>query len=222
MEHPLRGSSADLTTQCISFPRSGHHLLVTMLYSYYSDRHQSITDHTYLSAPNFHYCEFYQHCKQIPCSDPQTTLQKNHDLSLQVIPSKHYNYIIQYRSPLPAIVSWYEFSVLHNEYDLATRDSQAEWQKFALQKIKFWKEWKKKWITSDSYQRALLLSYEELTRSPAESLKKVLAVLHGDVEQIDAELVEKTVQQVDVEDKRDVKEFTYYDPTFFEELTQML
>ena len=79
--------------QNITFPRSGHHLIERCIES--------------LFLEEFHYCDYYRHCRQIPCSDPKTTFQKNHDFKLSLSQDKRFHYLVQYRNPLQAIASWY-------------------------------------------------------------------------------------------------------------------
>src|SRR6187399_650150 len=69
----------------VSFPRSGHHLLANCLLAYFGETPyvQKTTGESIipelLGSWNFTYCEFYNHCNQVPCPCPTTTYQKNHD-----------------------------------------------------------------------------------------------------------------------------------------------
>ena len=79
--------------QGVSFPRSGHHLLVNFLQRYFGGR--------------FAYCEYYNHCQQQPCANPANNLQKSHDFGLELPADGAGDYLLQYRHPLYSITSNY-------------------------------------------------------------------------------------------------------------------
>jgi len=98
--------------QCISFPRSGHHLLVNCLVRYFGNElsfdSRSVetgTDRSHFSCGEFIYCEYYTHCRKIPCSNLKTTFQKSHDFDLTLPNIAGQYYIVQYRNPKDAIAS---------------------------------------------------------------------------------------------------------------------
>jgi len=109
--------------QCISFPRSGHHLLVNLLARYYGrvlslscGRTFNDTSKLFTAGP-FAYCEcgVGGHCRQIPCCDPKTTFQKYHDMKLDLKINPSHSYIVQYRHPVHAIASWFMFSLKNHK-----------------------------------------------------------------------------------------------------------
>ena len=105
----------------VSFPRSGHHLLVRVLNKYF--------------GPKFVYCEYYNPadcCRAVPCEfADRVTFSKNHDYESCVPILTHQRYLIQYRAFVPAVVSDYE---LHAR-QLAD-DSRALFRKFAKNQVR--------------------------------------------------------------------------------------
>jgi hypothetical protein len=135
--------------QGVSYPRCGHHLLVNCLLAYFGETPYVQKTHgesiipELLGSWNFTYCEFYNHCNQVPCACPHTTFQKNHDYdyhnptafwekptegrpkpgearvgsSLDTIRKQNgIFYLIQYRDALPSIVSYYKIKTLHGDF----------------------------------------------------------------------------------------------------------
>ena len=113
----------------VSFPRSGHHLLVNLLLKYFSKNidYQNTEDikkqtqfKEVIPAGEFIYCPFYKHCQMTPCSDRRTNFQKNHDFGLKLNKESSYKYIVQYRHPLECLVSWYKLKAYQKEDSLET------------------------------------------------------------------------------------------------------
>jgi hypothetical protein len=69
---------------CVSFPRSGHHLLGRCLKQYF--------------GRDFHYCPNV--FRKAHFKDPKTNYQKNHDFDLSLPNTRAWYYVIQYRHPL--------------------------------------------------------------------------------------------------------------------------
>ena len=86
-------------TQCVSFPRSGHHWLVDRLGKYFNGR--------------LNYCEFYQHpeSRMDICAD--TNYQKGHDSCLIDLIRNDIKYVIQIRNFEDAYISWYRYNRLN-------------------------------------------------------------------------------------------------------------
>src|SRR4030042_821818 len=81
-------------TVCVTFPRSGHHMLVRLLTRYYagelgplqdSPKIQKLAAKHHYRAGKLCYCEYYDHCRTVPCSDTNTNFQKTHALDLKLI-----------------------------------------------------------------------------------------------------------------------------------------
>ena len=126
---------------CITIPRSGHCLLLNLLLKYFSGNmkypeiqglNTPIMCKETLSAGDLHYCEYYNHCRKIPCIDPHTNFQKNHDYDLSLENNPNYNYIIQFRHPVEVFISWYKFRIKYDKkfLDLKTQDIKENWIKF--------------------------------------------------------------------------------------------
>jgi len=147
--------------QCVTFPRSGHHLLVNLLSKYFSrdiNYHTSLGKNTF-QAGGFYYCEAYRHCGKTPCINPKVNFQKNHDLGLKLKKNQNFKYVIQFRHYLPSIVSWYLLEVRRNYL----KDYNQEWERFAKKNVVFWKNFIKKWILSTKNDKNIIcLSYVNL------------------------------------------------------------
>jgi len=128
--------------QCVSIPRSGHHLLVDTLLKYYSgDIDFSINQglkgtnpQNYcepIRAGDFCYCAFYKCCQSVPCAKGTTNCQKNHDLDLDLEYNPEWKYIIQYRAPLQFLTSFYNWRFVSAKIRNYTAvDSKEEWLNF--------------------------------------------------------------------------------------------
>ena len=140
-------SLVEQNIQCVSIPRSGHHLLINLLFRYYSgDPNFPINDGTSRSwsfkepvqAGDFYYCEYYKCCQSIPCSKAPANCQKNHDFDLDLEINSSYRYIVQYRHPLSYLVSFYNWRFLHGEiYGKDVKDSKDIWLEFIGRKPSF-------------------------------------------------------------------------------------
>jgi len=208
--------------QCVTFPRSGHHWLVHLLTKYFSKNinylHSKEDQKNVLRAGTFYYCDFYTHCKQIPCPNYKTNFQKNHDLELKLKKSANFKYIIQFRHCLPSLISWYLFKVRTDNL----KDGNQEWEKFARKNIIFWKNFIKKWILSTKNDKNIIyLSYEELTQNPEESLKKVIKFINPK-EQINSKFIKDIINKQGIKKVRNIKAFKYFDPKFFKEIEQKI
>jgi hypothetical protein len=129
--------------QCVTIPRSGHHLLTNLLFKYFSNdlnypeilgQETDLKCKNVILAGNFCYCEFYNHCEKTPCSDPNTNFQKNHDFKLSLVNNPSSHYIIQFKNPLEYLVSWYNFLL---KKGVIKEDSRKNWFIFLGIKSKF-------------------------------------------------------------------------------------
>lgn len=132
----------------VTFPRSGHHLLMSMMQKYYGDE--------------MVYCENYSHCGQVWCPDPKTTVQKTHDLDLDVPTDLDVDYVIQMRNVRPAIESWYKSATIHKWTTLP-------WPDFLEEKMAFYEAWSRKWLKPFGPD-APCIQYATLVEHPALSL----------------------------------------------------
>lgn len=208
--------------QCVSFPRSGHHLLVNLLLKYFSKNiNYQNTDgprthevcKNVLQAGDFRYCEFYQHCQQTPCSDLKINFQKNHDFDLKLKNVFNFKYIIQYRHALGSLVSWYMIMVEKEEIE----DSKEAWEFFVYQKIIFWKKFTQKWVLKNKHPNILYLSYEALLKHPQEKLEEVINFIRPETT-INLKLIEKIIHTQKIRALRQLNSFKYFDPVFFKKI----
>lgn len=201
--------------QCITYPRSGHGLLVNILLRYFAaNTRQRIIDSVeicqdVIGAGAFFYCEYYNHCRTRPCSNPRVNFQKNHDFGLRLPIDQEY-YVIQYRHPLESITSWYRFSLDNNLFP----DSEKKWQEFALSKISFWKDFVNKWLIGIRHSHIVKVSYAELVSDPKESASRVIEFISPETS-VDRQLLHNVISSLRVCRKNRIIDFFYYDKDFF-------
>ena len=202
---PDAGRNLRRGVQGISFPRSGHHLLVDVLKAYF--------------GAAFQYCGFYSLCDRCPCPEPSTNLQKNHDHGLDVPRDDRSDYLIQYRHPLPAVMSHYELRLRRAEIAPAD-DCEELWRAYALEQVQHWREWIRKWVLDNGNPRALKLSYEATMADPMTAYSSVVRLFAPD-DPVDVERLAKHVERRKIVPQRDVREFRYYDAGFFARLESL-
>ncbi|MGE0492525.1 MAG: sulfotransferase [Vulcanimicrobiota bacterium] len=157
---------------CVSFPRSGHHLLVRLLWDYFNGP-GPVSTHP---EPNraFVYCSYYGHCHQVPCSLPETNFQKHHDLDLSL--ATDLPCLVQVRSPLPALRSYYQ---LFEEGRLPRLEAE-DWDTFARRGLAYHLAFCHKWLP----RAGLVVSYESMLADPEATLSRVIEWLGaGSVDQ---------------------------------------
>jgi hypothetical protein len=193
--------------QGVSFPRSGHHLLVSFLHRYFGCQ--------------FIYCEYYNHCQQIPCANPANNLQKSHDFDLELPADGAGEYLLQYRHPLYAITSNF---FLHLRGQVRRNPSYKDgnepvrvWREFAVRDLTRWKTWMRKWILKNENPRTQILAYEDLLHQPVEMLSAVAEFLCPS-HTADRRRVEFLVGQLQIGAKRSLADFRHFDEAFFRDL----
>ena len=138
-----------IPTECISFPRSGHHALTEVLRFYF--------------AENFHYGEIYRNGTALGEGTPPTNWQKNHDFNLTtpILPDR--NYVVQVRNPLEAIESWEKLDqrVTGKIVDACTN------------RMAFYCQFVKKWLYEPVPFR-LVVWYEDLMARPVPTVTSVI------------------------------------------------
>lgn len=137
-------------TVFVSFPRSGHHMMINALKAILKDQMK--------------YCEYYGHCMKFPCTDVSTNVMKNHDFDLKVPYLDDINYFVQLRHPYFSIQSWYEF--YDAEYLNYTYDQ------FLDEKLEFWIRFVKKWIAFE--KKINFIVYEKITKNFKEDFINIL------------------------------------------------
>lgn len=164
-------------TECISYPRSGHHALVDVLRGYFGD--------------SFVYGEIYR--------DPDATLgsltppvnyQKNHDFDLTTSRfATDRQYLVQVRNPLESIESWevYDRRVGHIPESPEAR-------------VDFWAAFVKKWVFSEIPNR-LVVWYEDLVGAPVETCVAVIQFLTH-TQNVDMQLLAKSLETLPLKCRR--------------------
>ncbi|MBD3345351.1 MAG: hypothetical protein GF401_09850 [Chitinivibrionales bacterium] len=200
--------------QCVTYPRSGHHLLADLLICYYAkDPRTSLSSHDHFIAVNrFQYCEYFNHCKTVPCTDHETTYQKNHDMHLDQPVNPDYNYIIQYRNPLESLVSF--FTVSSVEHSWIKDEGVESWQKFSEENIVYWKQFAEKWLSRKQPLKALYVNYGDLLANPSQKLQEVIDYLEPGAP-IDTVLIDAIVDSKRIHKRNHIADFKYFDSSFF-------
>ena len=211
---------------CVSYPRSGHHLTVSVLRRYFSDA--------------FTYCQFYQKpdcetdcCQTFPCTNAAVTMTKNHDMDIardgqDGIPrDPSVPYLVLVRNFLEAVVSDYNLFLRNHE------DSQATWHSFATRKSDYYRRFVGKWIAAGDDLDKLVVHYEDLTQRPHEMFRQIAGFFEP-TEAIDDERLgrvitashlsditptgTKLIRKFGVKNRRRIEDFHHYDETFFAQL----
>lgn len=170
--------------QGVSFPRSGHHLLVGHLRDYFScvpcrgERFRELLLRIFGGSrrrfQQFEYCNYYQHCGRHWCRNASTVFQKNHDLELTLPIHSGRFHLIQIREALPAIISWYELAIQRG-WDNAV-DSSDGWKRFFDQKLHFYLKFSAKWLAPEIGSFSLVSWYEQYVKDPVATLVPLIRV----------------------------------------------
>lgn len=212
----------------ISWPRSGHHMLVRLLMHYF--------------GPDFGYCEYHAGvpnlegiascCKQVPCQHRNViAFSKNHDFDLSAPQIPGQKYLIQYRDFIPSTISNFELYVRGGG-----EDSESAFRFFASKSFDNYQRFIAKWVTSEFAQSQLILNYDQFLENPERELSWVVRLFQPDravdsdrvkaaVRQIDGEKIEQrkvqALQGVGVHPPRDITQFRYYRPVLFDTLRNL-
>ncbi len=180
--------------QCVNIPRSGHHLLIRLLRSYYQgDDKRSDT---------FYYCGHYKACKSHPCScreksirrfrknrkKPLVTVQKSHDRHMLFPRSSEariwevdtedpelkvrldYDHIIQIRDPVMSTIS--DYRLCCGEFTTVDK-----WLHFAEIGMLYRKAFLEKWIIQNEYidtKRYQVVRYEDIVNDLEAELARII------------------------------------------------
>jgi tetratricopeptide (TPR) repeat protein len=147
----------------ISIPRSGHHFLAALL--------------EHALGSDLRYCEYYSQedcCKRVPCilrTGHLVTYQKNHDLDLTIDSRlSGISYVVQYRNPVPAVVSDRELFAEVRGTTLA--GDRGQYLVFLAEKAAHYVTFYDKWIRRPG-PRSFVLKYEGLLDNPARALAEL-------------------------------------------------
>jgi hypothetical protein len=149
----------------VSIPRSGHHFLAALL--------------EHALGADLRYCEYYSEkdcCRQVPCARSHgcpVSYQKNHDLDLTLDPAlPDVSYVVQYRDPVPAIVSDRELFAAVRGPQLA--DDKAHYHAFLAEKAAHYTKFYEKWIRRPG-PATFVIKYERLVQDPAGVMAELFA-----------------------------------------------
>lgn len=208
----------------VSWPRSGHHLLVRLLIGYF--------------GPRFGYCEYHGPsatkewpcCGHFPCRKRGTiSMSKNHDFELDSPIPTDVPIIVQWREPLAAIQS--EFELAHKA---GHPDTAAAFAIFAEKRAAKYRAFVGRWLESPIEGR-LGVEYDELVTDPWSILTSALA-LWGELEPEPGRLASAiaSVPHVSVQNRnvvvrdqagvraeRKVEDFRYYDEALFDRIREI-
>ncbi len=216
LDRPIRYVSG------ISWPRSGHHLLVNVLQSYF--------------GREFTYCEFYTPvdcCKKSPCIRKKVKFSKNHDFGSKTGLTRGTPYLVQYRSFVPSIVSAFEMYVQNGQ-----PDTPESFRIFAKHHTTGYNEFLEKWTFGPGAPKEkLLISYELLTSdskvevlidiisffAPGHSINELrLLEITTSVQKLLVEANKSTTHlDFGIRATRIVEQFRFFDGEFFEELRSL-
>lgn len=201
----------------VSWPRSGHHLLVRLLQAYF--------------AGSFHYCDFYpdvtECCRACPCKWGRT-FTKNHDFDLMVPKLVGRPYLVQYRSFLPSVISNYELYVFNGN-----DDNPRMFRCFLEDQLERYRAFVEKWCDASDGVEKCLVKYEDLTSSPMPTLTRIVeffapgsvvdrARAEGVLSSAGSEKIERGsrwfVPDAGLHSARSVETFRYYDSAYFERI----
>ncbi len=195
--------------QNISFPRSGHHLLVRCLTQIFGER--------------LGYCEYYTHCRTTPCPEPANNLQKNHDFHLRLQWSPQYSYLVQYRHPIEAIDSWFTYRLNHpNRWERWTiRDTKWHWHRFFSRKLKYWRRFIEKWVVDQDRDNVLTMDYRDFVRYPRRQLERIVKFVDRENEP-DQSRLDWVLKIQEIKARRPIVTHQYYDARWVVDVERQL
>jgi hypothetical protein len=182
-------------TECVSFPRSGHHLLEGLLLRYYGEQ-------------GMRYCEPYVRPQGRLDLDPETRFQKNHDFDLDTPIRTDRQYLVQIRYPLDSLVSLFKLNVTQS----GVADTPAAWTNFAINKTGYWMRFYKKWVLNH-IERRLVVNYSDLVADPSGMLANVVRFLGEQAP--DMGRIREACAAEPIQMRNDYKCFQHYGAQFF-------
>lgn len=209
----------------VSWPRSGHHMLVRLLQLYFGS--------------DFGYCDFYGGkpwvdeidtcCGQIPCAHgDRIWLTKNHDFDLDLPQIEGQQYLIQYRDFAPSVVSNFELFVRNGG-----ADTPLSFRKFASGEFTRYLGFIQRWVTSLFAADQLTLNYSTFLSDPHAELSRAVSFLMPDTP-VDPDRIARAIAEVDGEEikqgrvkplhksgvhpERALNDFRHYTPALEREL----
>ena len=160
------------------------------------------------------FCEYYSGCKTSPCKNPQTNYQKNHDFDLTLDNNPNYVYIVQYRSPMESLISYYKHGI---NIGVITEDTKKNWVDFCKKNIVYWKKFINKWVVENKNSNVAFISFEELLKDPQLSITKAILLMDPS-NQVDTKKINSIISDLRIKKRYDVSNFKYYDKKSFESI----
>lgn len=207
----------------VSFPRSGHHLLIRLLARYFGRRFGYCERYGPSSKPDRFSC-----CGAFPCAKRGLiSTSKNHDFEHTSVLPEGMRVIVQFREPVAAIVSDFELYVAGGN-----ADTDESFRRFAMVRTAAFARFRERWIDREVPGR-LLVDYDDLAARPADVLR--VAILHFGDSQIDEERLARVIASTSritmagkrqvvegsgVKARRDVRAFRFYVEPLFAELAE--
>ena len=206
----------------VSWPRSGHHLLVRLLQGTF--------------GPLFGYCEHYQPrkaepspcCGAFPCRRAGLIhMSKQHDFDLTAHLPEDVPVVVQYRGFVASAISQFEMTTGEG----GTPDTAAAFRTFSSAMVPGYRGFMARWVESPR-ERRVTIAYEDLVADPVTEARKVLDLygmgamaphLRRAAKRVKAATYVDGKEEVQAErgvkDDRDVTQFRHYDPALFDRLT---
>jgi hypothetical protein len=166
----------------LSIPRSGHHLLVRLV-------------HSYFEHGKFLYCEAYtdpECCGRFPCdavsqrakstfgrdSDLRLFMQKSHDLKFEVPVNTTAQYIVQLREPAQAAIALLRWEMTHGSREnFSLGEIPGKAFDFFCYYIRFYHKWCVPAIVGSRERDIHLIHYESLVHSREDTRNGMLRLL---------------------------------------------
>jgi hypothetical protein len=185
----------------VSWPRSGHHMLVRLLQLYF--------------GTDFGYCDFYGGkpwvdeidtcCGQIPCAHAERIwLTKNHDFDLDLAQIEGQRYLIQYRDFAPSVISNFELYVRNGG-----PDTPLSFRRFASGEFSRYLGFIERWVRSDFVRDQLALNYSTFLSDPQTELARAVAFIRPDMA-IDTDRIAEAIATVDGQEVKQGKVTTLH------------
>ncbi|MDQ3774924.1 MAG: hypothetical protein M3461_11455 [Pseudomonadota bacterium] len=172
----------------MSFPRSGHTLLIRLLLAYFGS--------------GFNYCEFYNGCRSWTCRRPLSNFQKCHDLRLDTPQRPDLRYIIQIRHPWPAIVSQFRLKLAR----CSVEDTMESWERHRRKQLPYYSGFVARWALAGQGLQRVLVPYHRLVDRPVDMFAEIARLFAN---KVDVDRVRWVVQESDVRERRRWADFPY-------------
>ena len=158
----------------ISFPRSGQHLL------------QSILNYVFINHNiEYSFCEYYKCCMSVPCK-LNKIISKNHDFDNKYSILSNEKYVVLYRDDMILqLEAFYRYIIKRDKL----KYNYNELIGFIQRKRHYYNNFKSKWIDK-SYDNVLKIEYYDLVTNTVECINKIMAHVRPDI-MLKSEIIDK-------------------------------